>query len=170
MEVGNVIHEWIQPLMAESFFTRDVHTEEHIEDHDLLFRGTPDQWGYVEGVGWVLMEYKSIASYQSDKRKADKYIKLVQTDDEEVYQDIYTRLKTGWTEYSEPKAEHLTQFFTYVLVIKHHYGITIDKGCICYLRKDTLEPMEFWFDIREETEMLKRAMDNFSDRDWETHK
>lgn len=161
MEVGNVIHDYYQEKVDKTLFFGKSHMERHIERDDILFRGTPDQWGPTRHMGNVLLEFKSISSYQRDQKTADKLIKYVDAPAEEA-EEIYKRLCIKYVDYTEPKVEHLTQVFTYAFIMKLEYGFYPDWVCIGYIRKETFKTMEFWYRVPEHKEYIQKAVDNYN--------
>lgn len=160
MKVGSLVHEFIQDFIHTSFFNGNSHVEEHIEDHELLFRGTPDQWGEHCTLGTVVFEYKSISSYQSDAISA-KTLRILEPVLPLLPEDYLKRLKVKYIQYTEPKSDHLTQAFTYAFMMKRKYGKLPDWVCICYIRKETLGTIEFWLNVPKHLDLVKKAWDNY---------
>lgn len=160
MKVGSLVHDFIQKFVHESFFNGKSHVEEHIEDNDLLFRGTPDQWGEHPQLGLVVFEYKSISSYQSDVIPV-KVMRALEPILPSLPEDYLKRLKIKYIQYTEPKSDHLTQAFTYAFMMKRKYGKLPDWVCICYIRKETLRTIEFWLNVPKHLDLVKKAWDNY---------
>lgn len=160
MQIGNLIHDYFQEKQDKYFFGGKSRMEQHIENNKALFRGTPDQWGPHKHLGNVLVEYKSISSYQRDKRAADRLIKKIQVP-AEIYDEIYAKLGITYVDYQAPKSDHLTQAFTYVLLLQWTHGIQIDHVCICYIRKENLGTIEFWLAVSQCSDYMKKAYENY---------
>lgn len=167
MAVGSIIHNYIQHLQHESFFAGKSHREVHITSDKLLFRGTPDQYGEHKHLGNVLIEYKSVSSYQRDKTFADKVLKrMIQADawenlNEKDREEAYNRLCVKYVDYANPETNHLTQAFTYAFIMKREFGFFPDHICVCYVRKESLDTMEFWYPVKDHQDLLRKAVDNY---------
>lgn len=167
--LGDLIHEDIQSLLSDHCFVK-TYIERHIEVPKIFFRGTPDLLGKHKILGSVLLELKSISKYQKDRKKGDvwfndiwkTYSNLNETDkfSDVEWEEIYERVCTGEYHINEPKSEHLTQAFTYAWVL----GLLkypIDYVCIGYVRKDTYQIVEFWYNVLQSKELIEKAGNNY---------
>lgn len=163
MQIGTIIHDDIQSRIHKYLFNSKSHSEEHIYIPSMLFKGTPDQFGKLPGLGTVLIEYKSVSSYQQDSNFKSylNHIEIKETMPEAKISETEKRIKTRYVVKDVPDSEHLTQTFTYALMIKEKYGYFPDYALVCYLRKDTYETMEFVYKISNHKDLLKKALDNY---------
>lgn len=160
MEVGNILHEYIQAEIHDNFCKGNSVREEHMESHKLLFRGTYDQMAPHTDLGLIILEYKSIASYQRDKASAESMMKKMVVP-EEIREEVFNRLCVKYVEYTEPKSDHLTQVFTYIFMRKLLKLSVPERASVIYIRKETLDTMEFWYEVAKRKDLIKKAVDNY---------
>lgn len=162
MSVGTVLHDHIQDVMSQYLFVPGVPTAElGIESYPHRFRGTPDQYGATKFGKNVLLEYKSISSYQVAK---DSVVKRLEKSLDAAHPDrdeILKRVKQAYIDYTKPMENHLCQAFTYAVMLWVVKKITIDTVGIVYLRKETLGTIEFYYNLEEHTDLLEKAAQNY---------
>jgi len=136
-------------------------------------------------VGQKERTYKSkVTAKEETLKHIDKYHLFTDRELEESYERLMTYKKV----YKKPDESHLTQAFTYAWIARRlgvgkvqrfdNVGNAVysKKGkeiwdevelpkikwvCVCYIGKNTMETQEFWYKVKDNKDLLKKAIKNY---------
>lgn len=166
---GDLYHEDIQRVL-DTFFSPGLE-EYRFHFPELHLQGTVDRIQYIDGIGWVLMEFKTTSELGRDKSGGDRILNKLLKDKHlkdnlivskawgEHEDEILKRLRICERD-NKPKSNHLTQMFTYCWALSS--TMQLDYACLIYIARDSYKILsENWYKLSDNQSRIVRAYDNF---------